>query len=186
LHAAGQLRPVVVPEPELGALRDLVRARDDLRGDLMAARHRVSKLLLRRGLVWAGPGETWSERHLRWLSGVSLDEPLADAVLGEYLGCHDVLRARRDRLDALIAEQAANPPWAQTVARLRCLRGVATLTAVGLVAEIGQTPDRPSRPSRTPSSWPATSGSCPPSGPAASAAGRERSPRPAPVTPAGC
>ena len=56
LHAAGQLRPVVVPAPELEALRDLVRAREDLRGDLMAARHRISKLLLRRGLIYGGPG----------------------------------------------------------------------------------------------------------------------------------
>jgi len=137
LHAAGQLRAVVVPAVELEALRDLVRAREDLRGDLMAARHRISKLLLRRGLLWTGPGETWSQRHLRWLSRVRLDEPLADVVLGEYLACHEVVLARRDRLDALIAEQATRQPWAQTVARLRCLRGVDTLTAVGLVAEIG-------------------------------------------------
>jgi transposase len=51
LLAAGQLRPVLVPEPELEALRDLVRAREDLRGDLMSCRHRISKLLLRRGVV---------------------------------------------------------------------------------------------------------------------------------------
>jgi transposase len=137
LHAAGQLRPVVVPAPELEALRDLVRAREDLRGDLMAARHRISKLLLRRGMVWAGPGDTWSQRHLAWLSKVGLADPLADVVLGEYLGCHDVLLARRDRLDALIADQAGRAPWAAIVGRLRCLRGVDILTAVGLVAEIG-------------------------------------------------
>jgi transposase len=137
LHAAGQLRAVVVPEPAVEALRDLVRAREDLRGDLMAARHRISKLLLRRGLVWAGPGDTWSERHLRWLSSLSLADPLTDVVLGEYLACHEVVLARRERLDALIAEQAGRRPWAPTVARLRCLRGVDTLTAVGLVAEIG-------------------------------------------------
>jgi transposase len=137
LHAAGQLRPVLVPAPELEALRDLVRAREDLRGDLMAARHRISKLLLRRELIWAGPGETWRNGHLNWLAKVRLDDPLADTVLGEYLGCHEVLLARRDRLDALISEQAAAEPWAATVGRLRCLRGVDTLTAVGLVAEIG-------------------------------------------------
>lgn len=137
LHAAGQLRPVLVPAPELEALRDLVRAREDLRGDLMAARHRISKLLLRRGLVWAGPGATWSQRHLGWLSTVSFDDPLADVVLSEYLACHEVLLARRDRLDALIAQQAEHEPWAATVGRLRCLRGVDTLTAVGLIAEIG-------------------------------------------------
>jgi len=58
-------------------------------------------------------------------------------VLGEYLACHEVLLARRDRLDGLIADQAAHGPWAATVGRLRCLRGVDTLTAVGLLAEIG-------------------------------------------------
>jgi transposase len=137
LHAAGQLKPVVVPAVELEALRDLVRAREDLRGDLMAARHRMSKLLLRRGLVWAGPGGTWSRRHRQWLSKLTFDDPLGDVVLGEYLGCHEVLLARRDRLDALIAKQADHERWAATIARLRCLRGVDTLTAVGLVAEIG-------------------------------------------------
>jgi transposase len=137
LHAAGQLRPVVVPEPELEALRDLVRAREDLRGDLMGARHRISKLLLRRGLVFAGPGDSWSQAHLAWLAKVRLGEPLADTVFGEYLGCHEVLLARRDRLDGLIAEQAGLEAWAPIVGRLRCLRGVDTLTAVGLIAEIG-------------------------------------------------
>ena len=58
-------------------------------------------------------------------------------MLAEYLACHEVLLARRDRLDGLIADQAARAPWAPTVARLRCLRGIDTLTAVGLVAEIG-------------------------------------------------
>jgi transposase len=137
LHAAGQLRPVVVPAPELEALRDLVRAREDLRGDLMSARHRISKLLLRRGLVWGGPGEAWAQRHLQWLSQVRFEQPLVEVVFGEYLAHHEVLLARRDRLDGLIAEASLQGPWAPMVARLRCLRGVDTLTAVGLVAEIG-------------------------------------------------
>jgi len=137
LLAAGQLRLVVVPAPEIEALRDLVRAREDLRGDLMGARHRVSKLLLRRGLVFDGPGETWSQRHLQWLSTVRFEQPLVEVVFGEYLAHHEVLLARRDRLDRLIVEQSLQGSWAPTVARLRCLRGVDTLTAVGLVAEIG-------------------------------------------------
>src|SRR3954471_7017164 len=100
LHAAGQLRPVLVPTLELEALRDLVRAREDLRGDLMAARHRIGKLLLRRGLIFPGPGEAWaSQRHLAWLGSVRLEDRLAQVVLGEYLACHEVLLARRDRLD---------------------------------------------------------------------------------------
>jgi transposase len=137
LHAAGQLRPVVVPAPALEALRDLVRAREDLRGDLMSARHRISKLLLRRGLVWGGPGEAWAQRHLQWLSTITFDQPLVEVVFAEYLAHHEVLLARRDRLDGLIGEQSLQGPWAPMVARLRCLRGIDTLTAVGLVAEIG-------------------------------------------------
>ncbi len=137
LLAAGQLRPVVVPVAELEALRDLVRAREDLRGDLIGARHRISKLLLRRGLVFDGPGETWSRRHLQWRSTVRFGQPLVEVVFGEYLAHHEVLLARRDRLDRLLAEQSVQGPWAPTVARLRCLRGVDTLTAVGLIAEIG-------------------------------------------------
>ena len=105
LLAAGQLRAVTVPTLSQ-ALRDLVRAREDLRGDLMSARHRIGKLL-RRGLLFAGPGAPWaSKRHLAWLGSIRLDDPLAQVVLGEYLACHEVLLARRDRLDGLIAEQA--------------------------------------------------------------------------------
>lgn len=137
LHAAGQLRPVVVPDCDLEALRDLVRAREDLRGDLMRARHRISKMLLRRGIVWDGPGSTWTQRHVEWIGRQRFDEPLAEVVMGEYLACHEVLLARRDRLDGLLVDHACRGPWAATVGRLRCLRGIDTLTAVGLVAEIG-------------------------------------------------
>ena len=138
LLAAGQLRPVTVPSPQLESLRDLVRAREDLRGDLMAARHRISKMLLRRGLIYPGPGEPWaSQRHAAWLGSIGLPDALAQAVLSEYLACHEVLLARRDRLDALIDEQSRDLPWAALVGRLRCMRGIDTLTAVGLVAEIG-------------------------------------------------
>ncbi len=138
LHAAGQLRPVLVPAPEPEALRDLVRAREDLRGDLMRARHRVSKLLLRQGLIWAGPGESWAQRHLEWLGKARFEQPLLEVVFGEYLAHHETLLARRDRLDGIILEQSTQGSWAPAVARLRCLRGVDTLTAVGLLAEIGE------------------------------------------------
>jgi transposase len=137
LLAAGQLRPVTVPTRELEALRDLVRCREDLRGDLMACRHRIGKLLLRHGLIYPGPGHAWTRRHASWLSTVTLDQPLTRLVFAEQLAAHEVLLGRRDRLDGLIAEQAKSGPWAQQVARLRCLRGIDTLTAVGLVAEIG-------------------------------------------------
>ena len=177
LLAAGQLRPVVVPAPELEALRDLVRSREDFRGDLMGARHRISKLLLRRGFIFDGRGETWSQRHLQWLSQIRFEQPLVEVVFGEYLAHHEVLLARRDRLDRLIVEQSLQGPWAPTVGRLRCLRGVDTLTAVGLVAEIGDVSAF-----NIPSSWPATSAWCRLS----SRAAKARSRRPAAATRAVC
>jgi transposase len=73
LLAAGQLRAVVVPEPELEALRDLVRCREDLRGDLMACRHRITKLLLRRGLIYPGPGVVGLDVHATKIVAAVLD-----------------------------------------------------------------------------------------------------------------
>jgi transposase len=182
LHAAGQLRPVLVPAPELEALRDLVRAREDLRGDLMSARHRVSKLLLRQGLIWPGPGEAWAQRHLQWLSKIRFGQPLQGIVLGEYLAHHEVLLARRERLDVLILEQSLQGPWAPLVARLRCLRGIDTLSARSAWSPRSVR----SLPSHTPSSWPAISAWSHPSSPRAPNANRDRSPKPAPAMPADC
>ena len=182
LHAAGRLRAVMVPSVQLEALRDLVCAREDLRGDLMAARHRISKMLLRRGHIYGGPGHPWeSQRHAAWLRGIDLGDPLARVVLGEYLACHEVLLARRDRLDALIAQQAQDERWAGLVGRLRCMRGIDTLTAVGLIAEIGDFSAF-----AHPRQLAASSDWCPPSAPPVTNGGKDRSPKPARCTPAGC
>jgi hypothetical protein len=114
-RAAGQLRPVFIPALEAEALRDLVRAREDLRGEWMSARHRISKLLLRFGHVFDEPDETWSTRHLRWLSGVRFAEAVTETVFGEYHAHHEVLLAPRERLDRLLVERSVQGPWAPTV-----------------------------------------------------------------------
>jgi transposase len=62
----GEITPVCVPTVAQEAARDLVRAREDCRGDLMRARHRLSKLLLRHGLIYSG-GAAWTGPHDRWL-----------------------------------------------------------------------------------------------------------------------
>jgi transposase len=133
----GGLHAVRVPSGEEEALRDLVRAREDLRGDLMRARHRLGKLLLRHDVRYDGDGDNWTARHRDWLGRVELADRGAQVTLADYLGAIDVLVVRRDALEATIGELVPDSPWAQTVARLRCLRGVDTLTAVGLCAEIG-------------------------------------------------
>jgi transposase len=131
------LHPVRVPSSEEEALRDLVRAREDVRGDLMRARHRLSKLLLRHDVTFDGPGANWGTRHRQWLGRVALSDRGAHLTLLDYLGAIDALIVRRDTLESAIGELVPGSPWAQTVARLRCLRGIDTLSAVGLCAEIG-------------------------------------------------
>ena len=96
----GGLHPVRVPSNEEEALRDLVRAREDIRGDLMRARHRLSKLLLRHDVRYEDTGSAWTAAHRGWLSKVDLGERAAQATLLDYLGAIDALVVRRDALGA--------------------------------------------------------------------------------------
>ena len=130
----GELTAVRVPAEVEEATRDLVRAREDARADLMRARHRLSKLLLRHGLLWER--SAWTREHDRWLGGLRFDGPLA-ICFDESYGAVLQVKARRDRLDRAIAETAALPLYGDTVGRLCCLRGVSTLTALALTVELG-------------------------------------------------
>jgi transposase len=133
----GELPQVRVPTEAEEAARDLVRAREDARAELLRARHRLSKLLLRHGLVFEGAA--WTQAHQRWLrvQHQQLTQPALKVAFDEADGAVLAVRARRDRLDGAIAELAASPPWAPLVGRLGCLRGVGVLTAFGLAVEIG-------------------------------------------------
>jgi transposase len=117
-------------------MRDLVRAREDVRGDLMRARHRVSKMLLRHDVRFDGTANAWTQRHRDWLARVELSDPVAQLVLRDYLAGVEALLIRRDELERRIAESVPDSPWSELVPRLRCLRGIDTLSAVGLCAEV--------------------------------------------------
>jgi transposase len=131
------LHAVRVPSTGEEALRDLVRAREDIRGDLMRARHRMSKLLLRHDVRFDETAAAWTTHHRAWLAKVDLGDRGAQVTLLDYLGAIDALLIRREALEATIDELIADSPWADTIGRLRCLRGIDTLSAVGLCAEIG-------------------------------------------------
>jgi len=132
----GEIVEVTVPSIEQEAARDLVRARDDVRGDLMSARHRLSKLLLRQGIVYSG-GKAWTGVHDGWLRRQRFDQPGLQIA---FETAYDTMLAtvdRRDRLDVAIAAMAADSEFTPVVHRLGCLRGVSTLTGFGLAVEIG-------------------------------------------------
>jgi len=138
LLAAGELTLVTIPSVEREQLRDLVRCREDIRVDLVRARHRIGNFLLRREIYWEDTGEAWTRKHRSWLTAIRFADHASQATLGDYLHAHDVLIARRDQVEADLATLALTAPCAHTVARLRCLRGIDTLSAVGLCAEIGE------------------------------------------------
>jgi len=107
----GELTPVRVPSLAEEGARDLVRARDDARADLMRARQRLSKLLLRRGLLWEG-AKTWTLAHERWLAEQHFAAPPLRIAYGEAQAAMLAVKARRDApSDAAIASEAASAPW---------------------------------------------------------------------------
>jgi transposase len=83
----------------------------------------------------AGGGGSWTQRHRDWLAGLRFDDRASELCLADYLHAHDVLLARRERLDQSLGALAQESPWSATIARLRCLRGIDTLSALGLCAE---------------------------------------------------
>ena len=136
--AAGELTLVTVPSVEHERLRDVVRCREDIRGDLMRARHRLGKFLLRREIYYEGPARAWSHKHRVWLSSLRFADRASQLTMADYLHAHDVLLARRATIESELEQLASSSPWAITIARLRCLRGIDTLSALGLCAEIGE------------------------------------------------
>jgi transposase len=131
----GEITPVRIPTLEEEAARDLVRAREDARSDLMRARHRLSKLLLRHGLVY--DATAWTRTHDAWLRRQRFDRGPLAVVFDERYGRMLDAKSRRDTLDKAISELAATPPYVDVVERLVCLRGVSTLTAFALTVELG-------------------------------------------------
>lgn len=138
LLAAGELSIVTVPSVEREQLRDLVRCREDIRADLMRARHRLGKFLLRREVYYGGPGQAWSRRHREWLAGLRFSDLASQLTMSDYLHAHDVLLARRDRVEDELGKLAADSPCSVQIGRLRCLRGIDTLSALGLCSEVGE------------------------------------------------
>jgi transposase len=134
LFRAGLLTEVQPPTPEEEAVRDLCRARDDAREDLQRSRHRLGKLLLRRGLHFSG--RNWTQAHRRWIASLEWTHAAERVVVDDYLLAIDHLEARLIELDARLAEIAETDPYRERVGWLRCFRGIDTLTAMLMLAEL--------------------------------------------------
>lgn len=135
LLLAGSLRPVAVPSASVEAARDLARAREQVRGDLARLRQRVSKLLLRYGRVY--DGGTWTQAHRRWLGSQRFEHVPTELAYLDSLAAVDGLLCRRAALDERLSRLAREDELWPTVARLRCFRGIETLSALVLQLEVG-------------------------------------------------
>ena len=137
LFRAGLLRFVQPPTPETEGLRDLLRCRNDLRCARTAARHRVAKQLLRHGLIYREGKTAWTGMHRTWIDRQRLEDPLAHLALEQMLIHLDSIDRQLATLDTRLEEIARDERWVWQVNKLRGFRGIQTLTALGLIAEIG-------------------------------------------------
>ena len=139
-YREGDLTPVWVPDAAHEALRDLVRARATAKKDQLRARHRLGKFLLRQGRRPPTGMKAWTQRHLAWVKTVEFEHAAQQATLLDYL--HEVEHAteRIARLERALDEAAQTAPESMraVIAALQSLRGIARISAVTIVAELGQ------------------------------------------------
>jgi transposase len=136
LHRAGELTAVWVPDESHEAIRDLVRAREAANDALKQARQQLQSFLLRHGRIYTGR-TPWTRAHKRWLACQAFDHPAHQILLAEYCQAVEDAGVRLDRLTQLVVETAASWSMAPVVAAYQAMRGVAFMTAVTFVVEIG-------------------------------------------------
>jgi transposase len=135
--AVGNVVEVFIPSLALEAARDLSRAREDTRKDLMRARHLLSKFLLRKGIAYDKGKTAWTKAHKAWLGSLAFDYEEERLVFASYTEGVAFFECRKASLDKEIARRAALPEYAPLVDALCCLRGVSTVTAFAIATEIG-------------------------------------------------
>ena len=135
LHRAGQLTAVNVPSCDDEADRDLVRGREDILTERLRARHRLSKFLLRHGLVWRET-KAWGVKHRAWLRALCFEQGSLTVTFESYLRGLEEVEARLETLERHVLELAQKAAWRTVVANLRCLKGVDTLSALTLAVEV--------------------------------------------------
>jgi len=139
-YRAGDLTPVWVPDGAHEALRDLVRAREAAKKDQLRARHRLGKFLLRSGRRPSTALHPWTQTHLAWVKTVHVEHAAQEATLLDYLHEVEHMADRIERLERAIDEAVKTAPerMRAVIEALQALRGIAQVSAVTIVAEVGE------------------------------------------------
>lgn len=136
LHRAGLLTTVTPPTPEQEAIRDLCRCREAVRADLGRCRHRLVKMLVRRGYVFRSTGRLWSKAHRSWLASLAFENTTDAVVVAEYTLAIEQAERRLRAMDAELEKAAQLPLYRDHVSWLRCFHGIDTMIAMIFVAEL--------------------------------------------------
>lgn len=134
LFRAGELTAIHVPDEAEEAVRDLLRCRDAVRRDVMRWRHRLVKFLDRHGRLWVA--KNWSQRHWTWIRSQRFEVPALQRTFEATLFALEQAMTHLAELDKEIEALAQTPPYATPVGWLRCFRGIDTLSAMILLAEV--------------------------------------------------
>ena len=146
LYRAGALTAIHIPTEQEEAARDLLRCREALLGDVVRARHRLSKFLLRHGRRFTA-GTAWTQRHAAWLQTQRWALPALDQTYRAYRRAVEDAVARMQEVEADLRELLVLEPLRDRVIRLRCFRGIDDLTALTIAAELGDPRRFPTAPS---------------------------------------
>jgi len=137
LFRADLLTTIRIPPPEEEAVRDLIRAREDLGEDILRARHRLSKFLLRHDRVYREGKTRWTDQHLAWIRRQTFETAGLEDLIGHHLAIIEARLRQRELMDGAIDRIAVSEPYAAAVRRLCCLRGIKPLSALTLLVEVG-------------------------------------------------
>ncbi|MBL4710777.1 MAG: IS110 family transposase [Flavobacteriales bacterium] len=137
LHRAGELTPVWVPDEEQEAIRDLTRAREDMKHLERQARQRLSAFLLRHGQGYDSKKSKWTQAYWRWLEGIKFAHPVQQVVLQEYIDSVKQQQQRVADLEQEMTKALSNWSLAPVVEGLMALRGCRLITAMTIMAELG-------------------------------------------------
>jgi transposase len=137
LYRAGALTTIHVPTELEEAVRDLLRCREDAQQDVVRARHRLSKFLLRHERRFTQQRRPWGAKHREWLTGLRFSVPALQQTLTAYLRAVTDTEARVATLEHDLREYLTAAPFAVPVRRLRCFKGISDLTALTIAAELG-------------------------------------------------
>jgi transposase len=131
----GELLTEVHPPNEADeAVRDLCRAREAAKQDSTAAKHRLTKFLLRRGQRCTA--KAWGSVWWTWLRKLKLEQEADRIILESYVMAVETAEERVTALDAHIKRFSEAEPYKKDVAGLRCFRGIDTVTAMTVVSEL--------------------------------------------------